>query len=58
VDAPVAPLRNPVEYVLHCLATGAAVEGPLSPAISRIGQRIVDTARRSAQEKRALPLLD
>jgi glucose-fructose oxidoreductase len=62
VDLPVpkltAPLSNPVEYFLHCLAEGTSVEGPLSPAISRVGQQIVDTAFRSAQEKRTLPLID
>ncbi len=52
-----APQRNPVEYLLACLDSGAAVEGPLSVKISRIGQQIVDTALRSAQEKRTLPLL-
>jgi glucose-fructose oxidoreductase len=57
-DALQAPGRNPVEYLLHCLETGTPVEGPLSPAISRIGQQIVDTAHRSAAEKRVLPLLD
>lgn len=58
VDTLAAPFRNPVEYVLHCLATGAPVEGPLSPAISRIGQQIVDTASRSAQAGRVLSLLN
>ncbi|NNC90753.1 MAG: Gfo/Idh/MocA family oxidoreductase [Akkermansiaceae bacterium] len=59
VDAPALepPFADPVQYMLHCLGTGAAIEGPLSPAISRIGQQIVDTAWRSAEEKRALPLL-
>jgi predicted dehydrogenase len=52
-----APQRNPVEYFLDCLERGVAVEGPLSPAIARIGQQIVDTAYRSAQEKRTLPLI-
>lgn len=51
------PFTNPVEYFIHCLATGTPVTGPLSPAMSRVGQQIVDTALRSAREKRALPLL-
>ena len=32
-------------------------EGPLSPAICRIGQQIVDSAILSAREKRTVPLL-
>ncbi len=52
------PFSNPVEYFIHCLECGRAIEGPLSPAVSRIGQQIVDTACRSAREKRTLPLLD
>ncbi|NIP92569.1 MAG: Gfo/Idh/MocA family oxidoreductase [Akkermansiaceae bacterium] len=52
-----SPASNPVEYFLHCLDTGQALEGPLSLEISRIGQQIVDTAYRSAEEKRALPLV-
>ena len=50
------PDRNPIEYVLHCLETDAEIEGPLSPKIARIGQQIVDTAARSAAEKRTVPL--
>ncbi len=49
--------RNAIEYVLGCIARGEAIAGPLSPQTSLIGQRIVDTAARSAQEKRTLALL-
>ena len=49
--------RGAVEYVLHCLATGERITGPLDPAISLIGQRITDTAARAAAEKRTLSLL-
>lgn len=56
VDVLKAPFRAPVEYVLHCKAQGLAVEGPLDPALCRIAQRIVDTAVRSARERRTLPL--
>ncbi len=52
-----APFANPVQYFLHCLETDTPIEGPLSLEISRIGQQIVDTAYRSAREKRALPLV-
>ena len=52
-----APHRVPVEYVLHCLDSGAPFHGPLDPAIARIGQRIVDTAAASAKAGRTLALL-
>ncbi len=51
------PFANPIQYLIHCLETGAEIEGPLSVEISRIGQQIVDTAARSAEQKRTLPLL-
>ena len=57
VDAMRAPERNPVEYFLHCITTGTPLTGPLSPAISRIGQQIVDSAVLSAREKRTVALL-
>lgn len=56
-DPVLAPFRAPVEYLLHCLGTGAPVTGPLDPAVSRVGQRIVDTAFASAQAGRTLPLV-
>jgi predicted dehydrogenase len=49
--------RNPIEYVLNCIAKGEPLTGPLDPAVSLIGQRIVDTAALSAREKRTLPLV-
>ena len=58
VDEPRTPASNPIEYVLDCLESGKEVEGPLSPAIARIGQQIVDTAYRSAIERRTLPLVE
>jgi glucose-fructose oxidoreductase len=39
------------------LESGEPISGPVSVEISRIGQQIVDTAYRSAQEKRTLALL-
>jgi len=54
----VPPYENPVQYVLHCLGTGEPIEGPLSVECSRIGQQIVDTAFRSALEKRTLKLVE
>jgi predicted dehydrogenase len=57
VDTIQAPRRNPIEYLIHCLSTGEPVTGPLSPAVSRIGQQIVDTAVASARQKRTVPLI-
>jgi predicted dehydrogenase len=58
VDELRPPLRHPVEYLLDCLERGAAVEGPLSPALCRIGQQIVDSAVKSATEKRTVRLVE
>ena len=57
VDPVCAPNRNPIEHFIHSLESGAPLIGPLTIEISRIGQQIVDTAVRSAREKRTLPLL-
>jgi glucose-fructose oxidoreductase len=54
VDELKPPMNNPVNYLIHCLETGTGIEGPLSPATARIGQQIVDAARRSAKEKRTV----
>lgn len=56
VDAMAPPQQNPVQYVIHCLETDAPITGPLSPDVSRTGQRIVDAALRSAREKRTVRL--
>ncbi len=58
VDAIEPPLQNPIQYMIHCMVTGSKVDGPLSPEVSRIGQQIVDSAVRSAVEKRTVPLVD
>lgn len=59
IPAPVLqpPESNPVQYFLHCLDVDKEVEGPLSPALSRLGQQIVDTAVLAAREKRTVPLI-
>ncbi len=44
-------------YFIDCIKNNRSVDGPLSPEIARIGQQIVDTAYRSAQEKRTLALM-
>ena len=56
VDALASPYQNPIQHVIHCLETGEALEGPLSPEISRLGQQIVDAAIQSAREKRTVRL--
>lgn len=56
VDEIAPPHRNPIEYVVACLESGRPIEGPLSPATSRTGQRIVDAAHRAAREKRTVTL--
>ncbi len=58
VDSVSAPFQNPIQYVVHCLDTDQPIKGPLSPAISRLGQQIVDTAFQSAHEGRSLPLIE
>lgn len=52
--APVFPDDNPVAYVLDCFERGREIEGPLSVAVSRIGQQIVDAAMESARTGRAV----
>lgn len=57
VDRLKKPRQNPVQYFLHCLATGEEITGPLSVKFARIGQQIVDTAALSAKTKRPQKLL-
>ncbi len=57
VDELKAPFRNPIEYVLYCIENDREIEGPLSPKIARIGQRIVDSAVLSASLKKTVPLV-
>ena len=57
-DQLISPQSNPIEYFLDCLETGKQIDGPLSPAISRIGQQIVDAASQSAAQRRTLPLVE
>jgi hypothetical protein len=57
VDVLKHPFHNPIAYVLHKLAAGQKVDGPLSPKIARIGQQIVDTAVKSVRTGRVEKLL-
>ena len=52
-----SPIGNPIEYFVHCVRNNLEFEGPLSPAIARIGQQIVDSAVLSIKEKRTVPLI-
>ena len=58
VDTLNPPYQNPIQYVIDCIANQRPIEGPLSPAICRIGQQIVDSAVLSAREKRTVPLVE
>lgn len=57
VDKFQPPQQNPIQYVLACLEQNRPIDGPLSVEIARIGQQIVDTAVKSVQERRPVPLL-
>ncbi|MDB4338667.1 Gfo/Idh/MocA family oxidoreductase [bacterium] len=57
MDLPVGE-KNGIEYVLTRLGDHLPIEGPLSPAISRIGQQIIETAIRSINEGRPVPLVE
>lgn len=57
VDTLAAECADPIQYVAHCLANEEEITGPLSPQLCRIGQQIIDSAVRSAAEKRTVPLL-
>jgi predicted dehydrogenase len=58
VDVIESPMKNVIEYLIHCLENGEPVSGPLSPEVCRIGQQIVESAVRSAAEKRTVPLAE
>jgi predicted dehydrogenase len=49
--------RSAIDYVLGCIERNEAISGPLEPGLCLTAQRIVDTAARSAEEKRTLKLL-
>ena len=52
------PFQNPIQYLLHVLEGGEFERGPLHPEIARIGQQIVDSAVRSARERRTVALVE
>jgi glucose-fructose oxidoreductase len=49
--------RGPIEYVLARIDDGAPIAGPLDPAVSLIGQRIIDSAVLSSETKRTVALV-
>jgi len=57
VDELLAPMQDPIQYLIHCVETGEAIDGPLSPSMARVGQQIVDSAVLSAAEGRTVRLL-
>lgn len=57
VDALPPEEADPIAHLLHALEHDRELDGPCTPANSRIGQQIVDTAVRSAEEGRTLPLI-
>ena len=50
------PCQDPIQYMVSRIESGLPVDGPLSPRISLMGQRIVDAALRSARERRTVGL--
>jgi glucose-fructose oxidoreductase len=58
VDTLRAPFQDPIQYFVHCINHGLAIEGPLSPQVARIGQQIVDSAVRSARLRKTVPLVE
>jgi glucose-fructose oxidoreductase len=51
------PSQNPIAYVIDRIENGQPIEGPLSPRIARIGQRIVDSAVLSVERGCSVPLV-
>ncbi len=51
-----APHRSAPEYFLHCLETGAPIEGFCSPQVSRDAQEILEAGLRSADTGQTMTL--
>ncbi len=56
VDQPPPEMSGPISHLINVLETGAPLHGPLSLAIARSGQRIVDAARLSVEQRRPVRL--
>ena len=57
-DALEHPHQNPIAYVIHRLENQLPIDGPLSPAIARIGQQIVDSAVLSIEKGGTVALVE
>ena len=57
VDRPLPGRTGAIAYMVDRIRRDLPIEGPLDPALSLIGQRIIDTALLSARTKRTQPLL-
>lgn len=57
VDKLKAPHQNPIQYLIHCIRSGEKISGPLAPDICRIGQQIIETAMKSIEQKKTVPLV-
>ncbi|MEM6690072.1 MAG: Gfo/Idh/MocA family oxidoreductase [Planctomycetota bacterium] len=61
-DHPVEELpqgeANGIEYAISRITSEKPIDGPLSPDIARIGQQIIETAIRSAEQKATLSLVE
>ncbi len=53
-DEATVPRLNIVQYMIDCLANGQGVTGPCSAKISLVGQQVMDAAKRSAREGKAV----
>ncbi len=58
VDTFSTQFRDPIGHLVDVLANGVPLHGPLDPLLCRIGQRIVDAAAASAEQKRTVLLAD
>jgi predicted dehydrogenase len=56
-DALPAGRRAVIEYMLARIEDGEPITGPLDPALSLLGQRMIDSAVQSSREKRAVQLV-
>jgi glucose-fructose oxidoreductase len=56
VDAPLPGRDGPIDYMADRIRRNLPVEGPLSPEMALLGQRMIDTALASSRMKRTLEL--
>ncbi len=57
VDEPRPGRRGAIDYMVDRIRNDLPAEGPLSPELCLVGQRMIDTALASARSKRTEPLL-